>query len=339
MTEPGSSSKHGEPRLHDFEHESERRNPSKVYHAAKENLRFYWYWLLKKANDRPGHAKYRLLNATLVPLILSLADQQLVTSFAILIAALKEWDTITAYHIIVYLAWFSSFTHTVALVSLSDYFQLNRSLAILRGSALDTTGSPDQIERRSLQQVYRCSMYFEPAETGRVFGVFQLVIVGFWVIPIVCVVMGLAFGIAVAVQPRNLDNYPGLMFADDFVSVQDAWTFGQLVTCILLVLPIMAAIEGFWTHLGPEITTHSNGSLSQVFEWSHDLGSDHRKSSGSEASEPQELSLTELSHVPEPYTTKLPTHSANTQEEPVALPVVEGKFNQNDCDTPTTDAA
>jgi hypothetical protein len=73
--------------------------------------------------------------------------------------------------------------------------------------------------------------------------VFQLVIVGFWVIPIICVVMSLAFGIAGAVQLRNSDNYPRVMFADDFVAVQDAWTFGQLVTCILLVFPGMAAVE------------------------------------------------------------------------------------------------
>jgi hypothetical protein len=87
------------------------------------------------------------------------------------------------------------------------------------------------------------------------------------------------------------------------------------------------------THLGPYNTTQGNHSLSQESEWSHDLGSDHRKSSGSEVLDSQELSLTKRSHVLESYTTKLPTHSANTQGEPAPLPVDE-KSNQNNSDTP-----
>lgn len=82
----------------------------------------------------------RILDAMLRPLILGLADQQLVTGLAILIAALKEWNTISGYHynIVVYLAWFSSFTHAVALLSLGDILKRSKFLLGLRLLAFST---------------------------------------------------------------------------------------------------------------------------------------------------------------------------------------------------------
>ena len=65
---------------------------------------------------------------------MSLADQQLVTGLAILIAALRNWDTIQAYHlnIVIYLAWFSCFTHTVALLSLGAELRKSWILLLVR---------------------------------------------------------------------------------------------------------------------------------------------------------------------------------------------------------------
>lgn len=82
----------------------------------------------------------QILDAMLRPLILGLADQQLVTGLAILIAALKEWNTISGFHynIVVYLAWFSSFTHAVALFSLGDMLKRSRVLLGFRLVAFTT---------------------------------------------------------------------------------------------------------------------------------------------------------------------------------------------------------
>lgn len=83
---------------------------------------------------------WQRLEAGLYSLILGLADQQMVTGMAILIGALKAWDEISAYHynLIVYIAWFSCFTHVVALLSI-DYFTLKtKTLQVLRGAGVVT---------------------------------------------------------------------------------------------------------------------------------------------------------------------------------------------------------
>lgn len=131
---PCEYEEHAAPEYHDFDHKSEKGTAASLYHTAKERVRFYRRWILLKYANRPNHPRYRLLNAALTPLILSLADQQLVTSSAVMIAGLYSWNTISAYHynIIVYLAWFSTFTHTVALVSMSDHFFQNKVLAGIR---------------------------------------------------------------------------------------------------------------------------------------------------------------------------------------------------------------
>jgi hypothetical protein len=58
----------------------------------------------------------------------------MVTSLAILIAALQDWDNISAYHfnLVVYIAWFSSFTHAIALISITQILAKNIMLLALR---------------------------------------------------------------------------------------------------------------------------------------------------------------------------------------------------------------
>lgn len=55
------------------------------------------------------------------------------TGLAILIAALTEWQTISGYHfnIVVYFAWFLSFTHAVALLTLDDVLTRCKGLLVL----------------------------------------------------------------------------------------------------------------------------------------------------------------------------------------------------------------
>lgn len=67
--------------------------------------------------------------------VLILSDTQLVTGLAILISGYSQLSCgITAYHwqIIVFVAWFSSFTFLSAMAFLEGYFQTNHSLRIIR---------------------------------------------------------------------------------------------------------------------------------------------------------------------------------------------------------------
>lgn len=75
-----------------------------------------------------------IISKVLKSLILGLADQQLITGLALLIAALASWQTISGYHlnIVVYLAWFSSYTHAVALFSCGEIFRRSRILLTVR---------------------------------------------------------------------------------------------------------------------------------------------------------------------------------------------------------------
>lgn len=70
------------------------------------------------------------------------------------------------------------------------------------------------------------------------------VILTMWVVVLFCLAVGLAFGIAAAVSLRNPSQYPGLKVAANF-GTQNSWSFGQLVTVILLALPFLGALQGF----------------------------------------------------------------------------------------------
>ena len=58
----------------------------------------------------------------------------MVTGIAILTAALNDWPSISTYHyaIAVYLAWFSSFTHVLAVMSLQSILQKSVIMFSLR---------------------------------------------------------------------------------------------------------------------------------------------------------------------------------------------------------------
>ncbi|PVI04517.1 hypothetical protein DM02DRAFT_586190 [Periconia macrospinosa] len=67
--------------------------------------------------------------------VLLLSDTQLVTGMAILLAGFSQLPCgISAYHwqIIVYIAWFSSFTFLAAVAFLESYFRMNQKLRLIR---------------------------------------------------------------------------------------------------------------------------------------------------------------------------------------------------------------
>ncbi|TGO70833.1 hypothetical protein BELL_0659g00080 [Botrytis elliptica] len=311
---------HAKPEYHDFDHQSNKGTAANLYHATKEKVRICRRWILLRYSNKPNMPRYRLLNAAVTPLIISLADQQLVTSSAVMIAGLYNFHKISAYHynIIVYLAWFSSFTHTVAFVSMGDHFLQNHVLAGIRfcgyiGNFIlfifaqsrarsfgNTAGmyrsyNSEHVSVEAAACLARCAAQFpyhgydhqlriatlsflffqaflqcipqcirngfslsiysrclkilcitdrEPLCLWLAYA-FQTVIVSFWVIPIPPILLGLGFGVRRALVFRDISRYPGLETTEDFIEQQNAWTFGQFVACILLVLPIIAALEGY----------------------------------------------------------------------------------------------
>ncbi|KAF2684559.1 hypothetical protein K458DRAFT_431473 [Lentithecium fluviatile CBS 122367] len=76
--------------------------------------------------------------------VLILSDAQLVTGLAILIFGYSQLDcSITAYHwqIMVFIAWFSTFTFLSAMAFLKGYFQENNNLCIIRLCFMVVLGS------------------------------------------------------------------------------------------------------------------------------------------------------------------------------------------------------
>ncbi|RDL39162.1 uncharacterized protein BP5553_03502 [Venustampulla echinocandica] len=236
------------------------------------------------------------LDAALNSLILGLADQQMVTGLAILIGALKGWDDISAYHynLIVYIAWFSSFTHVVALLSLDYFTRKSKALQLLRGLGVlavfalyvfaqrrsrtfgNTAGllakSSGEFPGAAASCPARCSVEKHASTLDERFRITALVVLmaialfdGVWnaiykkqspgslisfILGLLMLaafglaIMSLVFGISGAMHIRDLGRYPGLLVADNFGD-QSSWSFGQLVAVILLILPFLAATEGF----------------------------------------------------------------------------------------------
>ncbi|KAM3158736.1 hypothetical protein ABEW05_000767 [Botrytis cinerea] len=335
---------HARPEYHDFDHQSNKGTAANLYHAAKEKVRVYRRWILLRYSNKPNLPRYRLINAALTPLIISLADQQLVTSSAVMIAGLYNFHTISAYHynIIVYLAWFSSFTHTVAFVSMGDHFLQNHILAGIRfcgyiGNFIlfifaqsrarsfgNTAGmyisyNSEHVSGEAAACLARCAAQFpykgydhqlriatlsflffqaflqcipQCIRNGfslsiyswclRIFCIadrerlclwlayaFQTVIVSFWVIPIPPILLGLVFGVKRALIFREVSRYPGLEITEDFIEQQNAWTFGQFVACILLILPLIAALEDEREKISDE--NREAGLPSHSSQWKHRL--------------------------------------------------------------------
>jgi len=248
----------------------------------------------------PVSTDMRLLQATTGPLVISLADQQMVAGLAILIAAFKDWNTISAYHfnLVVYIAWFSSFTHGVALISTTALLMKNMILLVLRlvgftavfalyvvaqarsrtyGDGkilwyLGTSKYPDA----AAACLAKCCAAQLPSHDGGEFQIGALVLYLFlgavnwlldslestkrrpmsflrqfvkFVIMIISVALLLVAGVSASIL-RDVSRYDGLVVANDFGD-QNAWSFGQLVAVILLILPLLAALEGFFGKLSP----------------------------------------------------------------------------------------
>lgn len=247
----------------------------------------------------------KTLDAMLRPLILGLADQQLVTGLAILIAALWEWNTISGYHfnLVVYLAWFSSFTHAISLFSLCDLLKTSQLLLGLRligfaavfilfaiaqsrarffgiqneqliarnnlgeiGAMMASCPAQCSAEDRKYSgQIHQFriaaivailvgvgmswskkswSHRFWAIWSGRLLPVVLAVVIFLWLAVIVAVLFGLVFAITSAISLRNPKQYPGIQLAADFDD-QNSWSFGQLVAIIIMILPFLAAAEGY----------------------------------------------------------------------------------------------
>lgn len=320
---------HADPEFHDFDHKSDHGTAAVIYHTGKEKFRFYRRWILLRYSKKPNLPRYRLINAALTPLIVALADQQLVTSSAVMIAGLYNFDTISAYHfnIIVYLAWFSSFTHTVALVSMSDHFLQSYTLAGIRfcgyignfllfvisqsrsrsfgntsglfdaynsqhisgeaaacpakcAAMLPYAGYDHQLRIASMSMLFfqaflqcipqcirngfnlsiysRCLKIFRITNRERLClwlaYFFQAVVFAFWVYPLFPILWTLIFGVSRALVMRDKSRYPGLEVTEGFLEEQNAWTFGQFVACILLLLPVISALEGYLSKLLPSLS-------------------------------------------------------------------------------------
>ncbi len=97
------------------------------------------FWMADKVL-LPGRARENRWRLTLDHLILSLADLQLMTGFALLIAGyatifrgFKPQDNQNAHWtLIVYMSCLSSSTHLAALLTLRKYFDLHKKMALLR---------------------------------------------------------------------------------------------------------------------------------------------------------------------------------------------------------------
>ncbi|CAD6440463.1 a84cfdd7-417d-4aa4-948b-bef6a173df52 [Sclerotinia trifoliorum] len=392
---------------HDFDHKSDKGTAARLYHLGKERVRFYRRGILPLPSKKPNVPRWKLLNAALTPLILSLADQQLVISSAVMIAGLYNFDTISAYYynIIVYLAWFSSFTHSVALLSMSDYFLQNRILGGVRfcgyignlllfiaaqsrarsfgntsglfrsfnsekingeaaaclakcATAVPYTGYehslriaiitllffqallkciPQRIRNDFSLWLYgRCLKIFRITNRERLClwlaFVFQGFIASFWVLPILVIIITLIFGINHALIMRDKSRYPGLEITEDFITQQNSWTFGQFVACILLILPLISALEGSlnereklrnenqaaslpshnsqwrhrinmllkFTHLGKPPSTNNQGLRSRITSWADNNSVDHPFCSEKERSSPHPMSSVQDSRLPQP---------------------------------------
>lgn len=224
------------------------------------------------------------------------------TGLAVLIAALTEWQTIPGYHfnIVVYLAWFSSFTHAVVLLSLDDVLKRSKVLLVLRlvassavfvlfvvaQSKASTFGDAvDNIAERdvSIGQVgaypAQCSAIAQSYDgfalefrivviALAVFGIgltwfdktwlayagrfkngdyadaLLNIMLILWVIVISALAASLPFGVVASISLRSPGQYPSIQAAANF-GEQNSLGFGQLVPVILLVLPFLAAFEGF----------------------------------------------------------------------------------------------
>ena len=235
------------------------------------------------------------LDNSLLSLIIGLADQQAVVALAILVAAALEWETISAYHfnIIASLAWFSSFTHALTLMSLMQWMRRSMFLLYLRLSlftavfvmylwaqavARDYTpsGSPGYraacpahcclsdgwsefsgiftiismlrvgslslmvllIAWRLLNDWYQKSWLKSTTEKNKI--CHNIVAVGIYT----ALLVGVFGGVTGVAFTRDTGSYSGLKVSQAFQD-QNLWGFGQIVPMILLILPLIAAIEGF----------------------------------------------------------------------------------------------
>jgi hypothetical protein len=237
-----------------------------------------------------------VLENSLLSLIIGLADQQAVVALAILVAAALEWETISAYHfnLIAYLAWFSSFTHALTLLSLMQWMRRSMFLLCLRLALFAAVfvmylwaqavardySSPSGIPGYRAACPAHCCLSDRWTEFSGIFmviSVLRIVSLSLMVLLItwellsdwfqkswlrsttdenetchkivkvgICTTLLIAvFGAVTGVAfIRDTDSYDGLIVSQAFRD-QNLWNFGQIVPMILLILPIIATIEGF----------------------------------------------------------------------------------------------
>jgi hypothetical protein len=248
------------------------------------------------------------LDNSLLSLIIGLADQQAVVALAILVAAALEWETISAYHfnLIASLAWFSSFTHALTLMSLMQWMRRSMFLLCLRLSLFVAVfvmylwaqavardySSPSGSGYKAACPAHCClsdgwsefSGIFTIISMLRVGSLSLMVLLIAWRLLNDCcekswrkstteksntyhniIAVGIFAALLVAVFGgvtgvafiRDTASYYGLQVSQAFQD-QNLWGFGQIVPMILLILPLIAAIEGFVGQLYILPTSTSN---------------------------------------------------------------------------------
>lgn len=91
------------------------------------------------------------------------------------------------------------------------------------------------------------------------------------------IVTGLGYSLTIIGEVRDISNYPNLEVSSTFFQEQNSWGFGQIVSMILLVLPFLAAVEGFIGKLpsfsslftkGLQLTGLKTNGRSSLSRWS-----------------------------------------------------------------------
>ncbi|KAJ8059488.1 hypothetical protein OCU04_011149 [Sclerotinia nivalis] len=156
---------------------------------------------------------------------------------------------------------------------------------------------------------------------------------------------------------RDKSRYPGLEITEDFIAQQNAWTFGQFVACILLVLPVISALEGYlnerekisnenqatglpshnsqwrhrvnmllkFTHLGKPPSTNNQGLRSRITSWADNNSVDHPVCSERERPSTHQMPSVQDSRLSQPrerqMSQPLPLRLFTSESgEPILLP-------------------
>ncbi|KAF2748856.1 hypothetical protein M011DRAFT_476226 [Sporormia fimetaria CBS 119925] len=208
--------------------------------------------------------------------VLILSDTQLVTGLAFVIGGYSQLNCrIAAYRwqIMIYVAWFSSFSFLSAMAFLREYFQTNRSLRFIRillmfimASLLIVgllpTGSHNWLNLLSREGGFYPSLeakcYYEQMRTKNyhipVFAGFTSVRALFDILEsrlmeIIWLSFAISWGTVKLWSTRSAvthDVRGSNVGANQDVLEEDFWSFGQILPLVLLLLPVLAMAQTYF---------------------------------------------------------------------------------------------